>query len=290
MGSSLRWYCKKAARRALALTAWGSGWLALRRILERGPSVRVLMYHRVRDARRDPFTVSPREFREQMEWIASRRLAVSLDELRDFLSGGKALRRGSVLVTIDDGYRDLWTEALPTLQRLGIPAVAFVTVDEVASDRSGDARERLSWAEVAALPGRGIAVGSHSWSHRSLAALEPEQVRFHARESRLQLERRLGRAVTSFAYPFGTRADFSAMTRRVLREEGYDCAFTAQHGAVAAGADPHALPRVKVEGGDGMWTFKLLVAGAMDPWRWIDRFLWRVQQSELRAPELSQGA
>lgn len=87
--------------------------------------------------------------------------------------------------------------------------------------------------------------------------------------------------VVAFAYPYGTRVDYNAMTEEVLDNAGYTYVFTAQHGAVAPGAelDRMRLPRIKVEGGEGLWMFKLLVHGGLDAWGWIDRFAWRWQKT-----------
>ena len=41
--------------------------------------------------------------------------------------------------------------------------------------------------------------------------------------------------------------------------------------------DALALPRVKVEGGERMWMFRLLVRGGLDAWSLADRTLWRLQ-------------
>src|SRR6266540_2129203 len=96
----LRWYAKKLGRYALALIASGSGWLALRSLLSKGPRVRVLMYHRFRDEPGDPYSVSISQFTRQMRWLAEKGLAISLSDLLAFLSGEKDLPDGSVLVTI----------------------------------------------------------------------------------------------------------------------------------------------------------------------------------------------
>jgi peptidoglycan/xylan/chitin deacetylase (PgdA/CDA1 family) len=277
---------KKVARYSVAWGAWGTGWLALRRRCGRGPRVRVLMYHRFREVPYDPFSVSIAAFTRHMEWLARRGLAISLADLQAFLAGQRDLPDGSVLVTVDDGYRDFWSQAVPVLRRLGIPAVAFIPTGEIVSDscegenvgEAGLDDARLSWEEVVALPSQGVTVGSHAWKHHSLGRMGRAQVYFQASQSRKELEARLRSPVVAFAYPFGTRADFNALTREVLREVGYACAFTAQHGAIRAGADPYALPRIKVEGGEGLWMFKLLVRGGLDPWGWVDRLVWRIQQ------------
>lgn len=281
--SKLRWYIKKAARYGVMLASWASGWLLLQRSLQRGPRVRALMYHRFRDAADDPFSVTVADFRRQMEWLARSGLAISLADLQAFLAGERNLPDGSVLVTVDDGYYDLWPEIVPLLRRLGVPAVAFVPAGEVAGNSGAVAAapedQKLSWREIVALPDQGVAVGSHAWHHRSLGKMAIKQAYFEAIHSRQELQRRLGASVLAFAYPFGTQADFNSETREVLRQAGYSCAFTAQHGAICSSSDPYSLPRVKVEGGEGLWAFKLLAKGGLDGWAVFDRLLWRYQQS-----------
>lgn len=283
----LRWMIKKAARMSLALASWGSGALVLRRRLARGPRIRVLMYHRFREAPYDPFSVSVAAFTQQMEWLAQQGLAISLDDLDAFLAGRREVPDGSVLVTVDDGFADVWSEAAPILQRFEVPAVAFIPSGDVESEAILSESEwqpdaHLSWSEVCALPERGVAVGSHAREHESFGSLSREQARHQAGQSRTDLETHLDTPVTAFAYPFGTRADYNEMTEVVLREVGYRCVFTAQHGAIGVGTDRYELPRVKVEGGEGLWMFKLIVKGGLDAWSWVDRFAWRWQASVKR--------
>ncbi len=219
-----------------------------------------------------------------MAWLAESRSAVSLDRVQDHLSGTAGLDHDSVLVTIDDGYRSVHDTALPILKRHGIPAVLFVTVQGIGSDPSNQpdsgivADERyLTWDELAGLEAAGVSVQSHAWTHSSLGRMSAAKVQEEAARSREILESRLGRAVTAFAYPFGTRADYTAATREVLDRCGYTLAFTSQHGAIRSGDDPLSLPRVKVEGGEGIRMFRSLAQGGLDGWAFVDRTLWRLQ-------------
>jgi peptidoglycan/xylan/chitin deacetylase (PgdA/CDA1 family) len=148
-------------------------------------------------------------------------------------------------------------------------------VDRGADAESPDAR--LTSEELATLAAQGVAIGSHALTHRSLARLPPETQRTEVERSRAVLESVTGRPIRAFAYPFGTRADYSDATTAMLRAAGYRFAFTSQHGAVTSGVDSLALPRVKVEGGERLWMFRAIVHGGMDGWRWVDRFFWRLQ-------------
>lgn len=274
----MRWHAKKAARRGVAAAA-----STMRSLAATGgaPHVRVLTYHRFGVARRDPFVVHPNDFDRQLAWLAGTGRAISLADLEAFVAGRRTLADGSVLVTIDDGAPSVHEHALPILARHRIPAVLFVPAGELTDGDgtvAGDGPDaRMTRAHLLELAHAGVVVGSHSFTHRSLARMSLAEASMQAARSRATLEDLLGAPVTAFAYPFGTRADYNDNTTAVLREAGYMCAFTSQHGAITPGMDAFVLPRVKVEGGEGIWMFQSVARGGLDGWRWIDRTLWQLQ-------------
>jgi len=311
----MRWLAKKAARKGLAVGAWACSGLSLEhnRGCGRGqgtkPRVRVLTYHRCGARARDPFCVSAEMFEAQMRLLSQQRRAVSLADLEAFLAGDKSLPEGAVLVTVDDGCRSVLTEMLPVWRRCGVPAVVYVNPGLIGAHESQPAHALatrpeqgpqdlsgqtapaaacvrtdaaaseplMTWDELGTLVEAGLTIGSHGLTHRSLGRMSEQEAREEAVCSRELIERRLGVEVRSFAYPFGTRADFSPATRRVLAEAGYTTAMTSQHGAITPDEAALELPRIKVEGGEGLWMFRLLCCGALDAWRVVDRNLWRLQ-------------
>ena len=285
MTSSLRWQIKKTARKGMALCHWASHWVTTAGPQAK-PSVRVLTYHRFGKVRRDPFCVAPNDFALQMAWLAERGLAVSLAEVEAFVHHGKQLKHGSVLVTIDDGCSSVGTHALPILKHYNIPSVVFVSSGNIGRkaiepNQQGELpkEDYMAWSELHSLLDAGVVVGSHAVTHRSLGRMSIGEAEEEILGSRAALERELGKSVTSFAYPYGTRADFNNTVAAVLRRGGYRLAFTSQHGAIRPRMDAMLLPRIKVEGGEGSWLFPLMAQGGLDAWRWIDRALWRIQAS-----------
>ncbi len=275
-----RWIAKKSARNALGLGIQATGALALGRAFSRAPRVRVLTYHRFGEIARDPFCLSRREFEAQVRFLAETKRAIGLDELRRFVAGETALPAGAALVTIDDGFASTFTEALPVLRDHRVPAVAFATASLVENAEAARAHpERaMTWDELGRLAEGGIATGAHGYEHVSLGRMSRDAAFEQGARARELLERRLGRPVDSFAYPYGTLRDFNAGSRGALAEAGYALVFTSQHGAVQAGQDPHELPRIKVESGDSSRLFAALCDGAMDAWRLIDSALPRLQK------------
>lgn len=261
-----RWLAKKAARLAVA-----AGSLPLTSAPAHAGRLRVLTYHRFADEARSPFSVSPAALERQMRWLSREGLAAGT-ELAGEIAAGRAPNRRAVVVTMDDGDPSVIDNAAPVFERHGIPYAAYVV-----PGRIGQANH-MGKAELRALSDCGAEIGSHTMTHRSLTSLSPGELADELVRSKKIIEDITGRAVTSFAYPFGTLRDFDRRSGEALREAGYRLAFTSQHGAVVAGLDPMFLPRIKIEGGDPDWLFRAACSGAMDQWRFVDAGLSGLQK------------
>ncbi len=94
----------------------------------------ILGYHRVAgediaQAEREKMygMVTSRDtFRQHLELIARHSDILSLDDAVAVLQGERAARRGSTVVTFDDGYLDFYEEAWPVLREMGLPAAVFL--------------------------------------------------------------------------------------------------------------------------------------------------------------------
>jgi peptidoglycan/xylan/chitin deacetylase (PgdA/CDA1 family) len=110
----------------------------------------------------------------------------------------------------------------------------------------------LSPAEVIELDKEGLVeVGSHTVTHPVLSTLSAETQSSEIEQSKADLEEMLGRPVTSFAYPFGTRSDYSQETVAAIRRAGYHRACSNFAGVVGPDTDRFQLPRFVVRNWDG---------------------------------------
>jgi len=266
----LKQLLKNGVYRALGEAATGIGAANGRR--ER--TLRVLMYHKVNDVDGNPVTVAPALFDEQMAQLRELGYrAVSLDDVLAHYLEGAPLPAGAVLITFDDGYLDNLENAVPILERHGYPAVLFVPIgyleerrplphDEHLASR-GIVNRTLDWAQLAELEASGVRVESHGIGHRPLADLEVDEAAREITLSKLRLEARLGRPVRAFAYVKGSEAHYRPVHLSLLKQAGYDLAFTSISGANGPDTDPLQLHRYNVEPYPPR-TFELVLSGACD--------------------------
>jgi len=77
-------------------------------------------------------------FEKEIDQIATQFDFLSIDQAVDFLEGKIHLKRDSVVVTFDDGYRGIYDHAYPILKRKGVPAVFYLCTDYVSTSRLFD--------------------------------------------------------------------------------------------------------------------------------------------------------
>jgi peptidoglycan/xylan/chitin deacetylase (PgdA/CDA1 family) len=237
-------------------------------------TLRVLMYHKVNDLPGNPLTMPVSLFDEQMDQL---RLlgytVVDLDAVLAHYVEGKPLPPRAVLITFDDGYHDNLAHAAPVLRKYGYPAVLFVPIAYLGEPLPLPHEERLAaqgilnrtidWDELVELERAGVRIESHGISHRPLADLEVDEAAREIALSKLRLEARLGRPVRAFSYVKGSEAHYEAVHLSLVRQAGYDVAFTAVSGANSPATDPLQLRRYNIEPYSSR-TFALVLAGACD--------------------------
>jgi peptidoglycan/xylan/chitin deacetylase (PgdA/CDA1 family) len=115
-----------------------------------------------------------------------------------------------------------------------------------------EARLPLGQEELVQLARDGsIEVGAHTETHALLSAQPSAEQRREIYGSRTRLTEIVGRPVTSFAFPYGSPAGYTAETLEHVRGAGYQRACAVAHVPVSTDCSPFELPRVTVPDCDG---------------------------------------
>jgi len=230
-----------------------------------GVGLRILFYHRVSDDR-DELAVTPRNFRRQMDYLASQSYRV-VDVLTalELLDGGAESAK-TIGLSFDDGYLDVAEEALPILQERGFRATVFIPTAVAAGwARFHWYRQQppvLGWDEIIELDREGsLSFEAHSLTHPNLLALRDEAAREEIVGSKAALEARLHRPVELFAYPSGL---FGLRERGLVEAAGFRAAVTCEPGLNTRGTDRFSLRRCQVDARDSLLDFLAKVGGGHD--------------------------
>ncbi len=103
----------------------------------------VLTYHRVLSNQalaetwsHSGMVVRTETFESHLRWLTQCFRVLTAGEFVDHLEKGTPFQRPCCLITFDDGWRDTFEEAWPALRRHRLPAVVFLPVDVIGTDRA----------------------------------------------------------------------------------------------------------------------------------------------------------
>lgn len=199
-------------------------------------SVPILMYHSIGEEKNNDAVISKELFAEQMAFLSREQFnPITLDELYAYLADGKPLPLKPVVLTFDDGYRDTYEAAFPILKRYGFASTLFIPAEFVG--------ERLSLAELKEMKAAGMAIMSHSQTHRELAPMTAKEQAQEIISSKQKLDSLLKQDTRYFCYPNGS---YSPETLRLLKEQGFKLAVTIEPGWVKPADNRLTLTRVWV--------------------------------------------
>jgi peptidoglycan/xylan/chitin deacetylase (PgdA/CDA1 family) len=209
----------------------------------------VLTYHHVgprpRGVRLKGLYVSPKLFAQQMAELKAQGF-----ETKAFGTvKSSRVPPNRVFLTFDDGFADVFENALPIMREHGFRSIQFLVADLLGktSDWQASSGEvagvLMDKAQVKEWLASGQEIGSHTLTHPRLTQLSAAQAREEISGSKKKLEDTFGTAVEHFCYPYG---DWNSGVRELVAEAGYASACTTKFGVNATDVDPFALKRVTV--------------------------------------------
>jgi peptidoglycan/xylan/chitin deacetylase (PgdA/CDA1 family) len=96
-----------------------------------------------------------------------------------------------------------------------------------------------------------VTVGAHTVTHPRLSAFPLDRQRQEIDRSKRHLENVLDQPVTTFAYPYGSRLDYSGQTVAAVRETGFAAACSNFPAPITRRTDVFQLPRVIIRDSNG---------------------------------------
>jgi peptidoglycan/xylan/chitin deacetylase (PgdA/CDA1 family) len=212
----------------------------------------IVAFHRVLGHESDAISVDVATFERYCRYFKRHFNVIALrDLIYRFEHGGHLDRH--LAITFDDGYLDNFENALPVLERLGLPATFFIVSGWIGSDvvpwwdqKHGAHYDWMTWEHVRQLHRRGFEIGVHTRNHVDLGQTSAADAWPEIYGAREDIENEIGAPVESFAYPYGGERQMNDGNLSLVRAAGFRCCCSAHGGLNPAGADPFRLRRVPI--------------------------------------------
>lgn len=200
--------------------------------------VLILEYHKVNDWSEDSYTVKPEDFAAQMDELRAQ--GYETISILDFLrakKGKQTLPEKAVIVTLDDGYKDNYTDMLPIMESRGMKATVFMVTNDIGLPGY------LTWDMLRDMQNRGIEIGSHTANHLPLTEMSPVDASEEVQLSKTLLEWNGIKTIFGLSYPNGKYKDFMP---QMLKESEYLAAVTGDAGLNTFETNPYLLHRINI--------------------------------------------
>ena len=126
---------------------------------EGADNVVILLYHHVSDSTPPSTSVTPEVFEQHLQFLADGHNVISLERAVEALRAGEPLPERAVVITFDDGYRNIHDNAHPLLMKHGMPYTVFINPGMI-----GAYKYQLDWEQVRAMEATGARFATICWS------------------------------------------------------------------------------------------------------------------------------
>lgn len=159
--------------------------------------VPILCYHGVLDQPwgQSSLFVKVAEFEAQMKYLSENGYTTLFAS--EIASANKYKK--PIIITFDDGYKDVYTNAFPILKKYNLKANVYM----ISGWINGDVYMTTAMTkEMSDSPN--IEIGSHTVNHKALATLSDSEIDSELKNSQITLEQMIGKKVDVIAYPTGS--------------------------------------------------------------------------------------
>ena len=213
----------------------------------------ILMYHSIEENHNE-LSISLKKFDEQMKFMKKNNFETISFENLDYKNDKKKF-----IITFDDGYENVFYNALPILKKYNYNAVCFIVTNYIGKYNVWDEGKNnflkqslMNINQIKEWLKNGMSIGSHTMSHANLKNLKLIDKEKEISESWKHLSKLFETNIDYFSYPYGSY-DYDAEN---LAQENYKYSVTTDRSRYVENKFSNSsLPRIPINKKDGMFKF-----------------------------------
>ena len=165
----------------------------------------VLLYHSISNDN-SSMSLNINFFENQMKYLKNNGFqTVDFNEIDPNLKSKK-----QIIITFDDGYKDILNNALPILKKYNFKATSFFVTNLIGQNNSWDVKKKsyikkeiMNPSDILQWISSGMHIGSHSHNHVDLTKISEEKLLYELEFSKKFLEDKFDNKNNIFCYPYG---------------------------------------------------------------------------------------
>ena len=216
------------------------------------------MYHSISNGNHN-LSVSLKNFKKQMSFMKDNHYkSINFKDLNNLNQDNKYF-----IITFDDGYEDVYLNALPILTNYNFKAVCFFVPNFIGKYNIWDENKNnfiklnlMNMQQIQNWYNSGMSIGGHTLGHKNLTKIDYQDKVNEIIGPKKFFHDKLSLNINSFSYPFGRFDNESAQ----IVKKNYDFAVTTKRSRYTLNKfELNELPRIPVNKTDSMFKFFLKI-------------------------------
>ena len=212
----------------------------------------ILIYHSISNDV-STLSLSINEFEKHIIYLKNKNFeTINFDQIN-------STKNKQIIITFDDGYKDLISSVLPILKKHNFNATCFVVSSMLGKKNMWDMSKKnfiqkdlMNLNDIREWVDNGMYIGSHSHNHLDLTSLNDDKMTNELTYSKKILEDKIGVKIKNFSYPYGKVNNFVYRKTKEIFEK----ATTINRGRFDINIhDFHLIPRIDM--GKNLSLFKI---------------------------------
>ena len=218
----------------------------------------ILMYHSI-NTEKNNVSLNINNFRKQMFFLKKNNFqTINLNQINNKNSNKK-----NFIITFDDGYEDVYLNALPILKELNFSAICYFVTNFIGKYNFWDENKSnykkmklMNLTQIKSWIHEGMQVGAHTSNHIDLSNCEYNQKKNEIIDPIFFFKKNLSIDIENFSYPFGK---FDSQTTNIVKDY-YKTAVTTQRSRYKFNKfNFYNIPRVPINNSTNLLKFWLKI-------------------------------
>lgn len=197
--------------------------------------------HRFNDTKHASTSISNANLEKHFRYLKKHNYYfATLDQIIAKLKKREPIPSNWVHFCIDDSYKSFYENGLPLFKKHKVPFTLYVYVE--ATERHY--KDFMSWDQVKEAMKYG-SIGVHSYGHKHMTKMTPEQMKVDTQKALTLLKKRLGFEPSTYAYPYG---EYDATLQKVISSFNFDLIMNQNQGGFSHKSPLDDLDRIALTG------------------------------------------